>query len=148
MPAYHIAGLVSETMLDVSISILPRAKQYPLLCYPSSRQGASLGGGACSSRRSGEPGTRCGDHDTRAGLVRFKENEESKFLGPSSGIAITRLVMEMAKQNTDTKASRKSYQIPKLNRSRTASRKRALKQYRKSTLTSVPWLRRTYRPRT
>lgn len=38
-----------------------------------------------------------------AGLVRFQENEESKFLGPSSGIAITRLVMEMAKQNTDTK---------------------------------------------
>ncbi len=39
-----------------------------------------------------------------AGLVRVKENEESKFLGPSSGIAITRLVMEMAKQNTDTKS--------------------------------------------
>jgi len=39
-----------------------------------------------------------------AGLVRFQENEESKFLGPSSGIAITRLVMEMAKQNTDTKS--------------------------------------------
>lgn len=39
-----------------------------------------------------------------AGLVRFKEGEESKFLGPSSGIAITRLVMEMAKQNTDTKS--------------------------------------------
>ena len=39
-----------------------------------------------------------------AGLVRFKENEESKFLGPSSGIAFTCLVLEMAKQNTDTKS--------------------------------------------
>jgi hypothetical protein len=35
-----------------------------------------------------------------AGLVRFKENDESRYLGPSSGIAITRLVMELAKQNT------------------------------------------------
>ncbi|ODH50355.1 hypothetical protein GX48_03470 [Paracoccidioides brasiliensis] len=39
-----------------------------------------------------------------AGLIRFKETDESKFLGPSSGIAITRLVMEMAKQNTDSKS--------------------------------------------
>lgn len=38
-----------------------------------------------------------------AGLIRFNENDEPKFLGPSSGIAITRLVMEMAKQNTDSK---------------------------------------------
>lgn len=34
-----------------------------------------------------------------AGLVRFSENDESRFLGPSSGIAITRFVMEFAKQN-------------------------------------------------
>ncbi|KAA8644584.1 putative C6 transcription factor [Aspergillus tanneri] len=39
-----------------------------------------------------------------AGRIRFKENDESRFLGPSSGIAITRLVMEMAKQNTDSKS--------------------------------------------
>lgn len=38
------------------------------------------------------------------GLIKFKENDESRFLGPSSGIAITRFVMEMAKQNTDTKS--------------------------------------------
>ena len=38
-----------------------------------------------------------------AGLVRFKENDESRFLGPSSGIALTRLVMELAKQNTSSK---------------------------------------------
>lgn len=37
-----------------------------------------------------------------AGLVRFKENDESRYLGPSSGIAITRLVMELAKQNTNS----------------------------------------------
>ncbi|PGH17161.1 hypothetical protein AJ79_01299 [Helicocarpus griseus UAMH5409] len=39
-----------------------------------------------------------------AGLIRFKETDESRFLGPSSGIAITRLVMEMAKQNTHSKS--------------------------------------------
>ncbi|KAI9814438.1 MAG: hypothetical protein M1827_003294 [Pycnora praestabilis] len=41
-----------------------------------------------------------------AGLVRFNETDESRFLGPSSGIAITRLVMELAKQNTATKSIR------------------------------------------
>ncbi|SLM35384.1 fungal specific transcription factor domain-containing protein [Lasallia pustulata] len=39
-----------------------------------------------------------------AGLVRFTENDDSRFLGPSSGIAMTRLVMELAKQNTGTKS--------------------------------------------
>lgn len=39
-----------------------------------------------------------------AGRIRFKENDEPRYLGPSSGIAITRLVMEMAKQNTDSKS--------------------------------------------
>jgi hypothetical protein len=34
------------------------------------------------------------------GLVKFSENDESRFLGPSSGIAITRFVMEFAKQNS------------------------------------------------
>ncbi|KAG2418235.1 hypothetical protein HFD88_001336 [Aspergillus terreus] len=38
------------------------------------------------------------------GRIRFKENDEARFLGASSGIAITRLVMEMAKQNTDSKS--------------------------------------------
>ncbi|EEP81001.1 hypothetical protein UREG_05843 [Uncinocarpus reesii 1704] len=38
------------------------------------------------------------------GQIKFKENDESRFLGPSSGIAITRFVMEMAKQNTDSKS--------------------------------------------
>ena len=37
-----------------------------------------------------------------AGLVRFKKNDESRFLGPSSGIAITRLIMEFAKRNCGT----------------------------------------------
>lgn len=39
-----------------------------------------------------------------AGLIKFGENDEPRFLGPSSGITITRLVMEMAKLNTDTKS--------------------------------------------
>ena len=40
------------------------------------------------------------------GRVRFNETDEYRFLGPSSGIAMTRLVMELAKQNTDTKSIR------------------------------------------
>ena len=38
-----------------------------------------------------------------AGLVRFKQHDEGRYLGASSGIAMTRLVMELAKQNTDSK---------------------------------------------
>lgn len=34
--------------------------------------------------------------------VHIAEHDESKFLGPSSGIAITRLVMQLAKQFTDS----------------------------------------------
>ena len=43
------------------------------------------------------------DHEAmarNAGLVKFSENDECRFLGPSSGIAITRFVMEFAKQNS------------------------------------------------
>ncbi|EER40723.1 fungal specific transcription factor [Histoplasma capsulatum H143] len=39
-----------------------------------------------------------------AGLIKFKETDEPRFLGPSSGITITRLVMEIAKQNTNSKS--------------------------------------------
>ncbi|KAK5390366.1 hypothetical protein LTR20_002912 [Exophiala xenobiotica] len=42
------------------------------------------------------------DHESMAraaGLVKFSENDECRFLGPSSGIAITRFVMDFAKQN-------------------------------------------------
>ena len=38
-----------------------------------------------------------------AGLVRFKEHDDCRFLGASSGIAMTRLVMELAKQNTESR---------------------------------------------
>ena len=38
-----------------------------------------------------------------AGLVRFREHDDSRFLGASSGIAMTRLVMELAKQNTQSR---------------------------------------------
>ena len=40
----------------------------------------------------------------RAANVRVHEAKESKFLGPASGIAITRLVMQLAKQFTDAKS--------------------------------------------
>ena len=39
-----------------------------------------------------------------AGLIKFHENDESRFLGPSSGIGITRFVMELAKANTTTRS--------------------------------------------
>lgn len=39
-----------------------------------------------------------------AGLVKIKENDESRFLGPSSGIAMTRLVMELSKELCNTKS--------------------------------------------
>lgn len=39
-----------------------------------------------------------------AAAVKIHESDESKFLGPSSGIAITRLVMQLAKQFTDSKS--------------------------------------------
>lgn len=36
--------------------------------------------------------------------MRIQEHEESKFLGPSSGIAITRLVMQLAKRFTESES--------------------------------------------
>ncbi|KAF2838825.1 hypothetical protein M501DRAFT_1016911 [Patellaria atrata CBS 101060] len=39
-----------------------------------------------------------------AAAVRTQDSNESKFLGPSSGIAITRLVMQLAKQFNDSKS--------------------------------------------
>lgn len=39
-----------------------------------------------------------------AAAVRTLESEESKFLGPSSGITVTRLVMQLAKEFTDSKS--------------------------------------------
>ena len=41
-----------------------------------------------------------------AGLIKFSETDESRYLGPSSGIAVTRFVMELAKQNTASKSIR------------------------------------------
>lgn len=38
-----------------------------------------------------------------AAAVRVQDTDESKFLGPSSGITITRLVMQLAKQFTQSK---------------------------------------------
>lgn len=49
------------------------------------------------------------DHESMAkagGLVKFNEKDDSRFLGPSSGIAITRFVMDFAKQNTERKTIR------------------------------------------
>ena len=39
-----------------------------------------------------------------AGLIKFSESDESRFLGPSSGIAITRFVMELARANTTNRS--------------------------------------------
>lgn len=40
------------------------------------------------------------------GLVRFNESDESRYLGPSSGIAVTRFVMDFARQYADHKTIR------------------------------------------
>lgn len=40
------------------------------------------------------------------GLVRFSESDESRYLGPSSGIAVTRFVMDFARQYADRKTIR------------------------------------------
>ncbi|EXJ77672.1 hypothetical protein A1O3_09901 [Capronia epimyces CBS 606.96] len=43
------------------------------------------------------------DHESMAraaGLVKFSETDDGRFLGPSSGIAVTRFVMEFAKQSS------------------------------------------------
>lgn len=39
-----------------------------------------------------------------AAAVRIHESDENRFLGPSSGIAIVKLVMQLAKQFTDSKS--------------------------------------------
>lgn len=39
-------------------------------------------------------------------MIKFNEDDEYRYLGPSSGIAITRLVMELAKQSTTNKSIR------------------------------------------
>ena len=47
------------------------------------------------------------EHMVRGGgMTKFHENEEKKYLGPSSGIAMTRLVIELAKQNTPSRSIR------------------------------------------
>ncbi|KAK4222237.1 fungal-specific transcription factor domain-containing protein [Podospora fimiseda] len=57
------------------------------------------------------------------GLVRLDDSEETaRYLGPSSGIAMTRLLMEEAKRFTETQ--RISDLIPKLNERRRAQRDR------------------------
>lgn len=52
------------------------------------------------------------------GLVRLDENDETpRFLGPSSGIAMTRLVMEEAKKYTDSRTIREL--VPEVSKRRT-----------------------------
>ncbi|KAK5946940.1 hypothetical protein PMZ80_001085 [Knufia obscura] len=49
------------------------------------------------------------DHESMArapGLVKFTENDESRFLGPSSGIAVTRFVMDFARRNASRRTIR------------------------------------------
>ena len=50
------------------------------------------------------------------GLVRLKDAEEARYLGPSSGIAMTRLLMEQAKRYTDS--GRVAELVPKLDEKR------------------------------
>jgi len=55
------------------------------------------------------------------GLIRLGESDETpRFLGPSSGIAMTRLVMEEAKKYTDTRTIREL--VPEVRTRRTPIR--------------------------
>jgi hypothetical protein len=59
------------------------------------------------------------EDDIRPGvLIRLAENDDSpRFLGPSSGIAMTRLVMEEAKKYTDSRSIREL--VPEVSQRRT-----------------------------
>ena len=63
------------------------------------------------------------EHDTEesirpGGLVRLEEGDETpRYLGPSSGIAMTRLVMEEARRYTDSRSIREL--VPEVTKRRT-----------------------------
>lgn len=63
------------------------------------------------------------EHDTEesirpGGLVRLEEGDETpRYLGPSSGIAMTRLVMEEARRYTDSRSIREL--VPEVTQRRT-----------------------------
>jgi hypothetical protein len=67
------------------------------------------------------------------GLVRLDENDDSpRFLGPSSGIAMTRLVMEEAKRYTDSRSIREL--VPEVSSRRTPV----------SSPGEMPWRKKSY----
>ena len=54
------------------------------------------------------------------GRIKFKENDEDRYLGPSSGIAMARLVMELARRNTLTGSIKEAVPALKAEEIRTA----------------------------
>lgn len=67
-----------------------------------------------------EDGTQVDTEDSirPGGLVRLEENDETpRYLGPSSGIAMTRLVMEEARRYTDSRSIREL--VPEVSQRRT-----------------------------
>ncbi|GAB7364385.1 hypothetical protein MBLNU230_g4928t1 [Neophaeotheca triangularis] len=56
------------------------------------------------ARVEGDDSTEDEEAMMRSAAVRMQDAKETKFLGPSSGIAITRLVMQLAKQFNDAKS--------------------------------------------
>ncbi|KAK3080805.1 hypothetical protein LTR53_020509, partial [Teratosphaeriaceae sp. CCFEE 6253] len=55
-------------------------------------------------RTENEEGGESQESMLRAATVRVHDGQDSKYLGPSSGIYITRLVMQLAKQFTDARS--------------------------------------------
>lgn len=52
-----------------------------------------------------EDGDIRGSHEAMGGMVRLNDTDETpRYLGPSSGISMTRLLMEEAKRYTDSKS--------------------------------------------
>ena len=72
-----------------------------------------------------------------AGLVHFDEGVEPRFLGSSSGIAMSRLVMELAKQTTGVKNIRELVSNDKLNGRKAASQQDSGEQKAYPMLSSV-----------
>lgn len=74
------------------------------------------------------------------GLIRLNEDDETpRYLGPSSGIAMTRIVMEEAKKYTDTRSIREL--VPEVRQRRTPAQSPDIATQRKKSypmISAVP----------
>ncbi|MCJ1433932.1 hypothetical protein MMC27_003297 [Xylographa pallens] len=96
MPGFRVVSPVKGVTLSANISIPQKAKRFLEIIVLDLEQELQ--------QASDEPDIPIDAEALMrgAGLVKFQDDEESRYLGPSSGIAMTRLVMELAKQNSST----------------------------------------------